>query len=160
MDLAFLAFGTAFDPIGVQPGKIPCQPADEALFFDHFSLRARLRQAGKISNVSERNFHVGAVAANQNSHRALRIGRNLLDGFIHNRTHPLNVLRRKVPFARLLKGEIVKGFCGRWRSVLPHLQLSVAHVPNKKTALTKTEVITANVISESVNWGVQGGSDL
>ena len=65
MDLAFIAFGTAFDPIGVQPGKIPCQPADEALFFDHFSLRARLRQAGKISNVSERNFHVGAVAANQ-----------------------------------------------------------------------------------------------
>jgi hypothetical protein len=65
LDLAFLAFGAAFDPIGVQPGKIPCQPAGEALFFHHFSLRARIWQAGKISNVSEHNFHVEAVAANR-----------------------------------------------------------------------------------------------
>ena len=63
VDIAFLAFGAAFDSIGVQSRKISGQSVDEALFFHHFSLRACIGQAGKISDIFERNLHVEAVAA-------------------------------------------------------------------------------------------------
>jgi hypothetical protein len=146
VDLAFLAFGAALDAICMQPGKVPGQSVDEALFFHHFSFRTRVGQARKIANISEGDLHVEAVAANPNFYRTLRIGRNVLDRFVHHGTHPFDILRRKIPIARLFEKKIVKGSYGHGGSVLLNPQSHVLPSSQRKTALRITEVITATVI--------------